>query len=234
MKLITKLAAGSLFTFGCIFLIVPLAVLPNQHASQDDRDAALGCLVLGLPPALWGGWLAWRLHQQAQQEQRDRLQSIFFRLIKQADGYINVLGFAMEAQLTGIAAKQYLDERAREFNATFDVDEEGGISYRFNLGKLSLHDAAAPQAIAATPSGDLFYFNPAEEKFDVILEQVPVDKQVAVIRTLRALTGLDLKRSVDLVSATPRILARGAPKDLAESFKQQLEAAGAYVSLRLP
>lgn len=41
--------------------------------------------------------------------------------------------FAMAANLTGDAAKRYLDERAKEFEANFEVDEQGGIFYRFPL-----------------------------------------------------------------------------------------------------
>jgi large subunit ribosomal protein L7/L12 len=40
--------------------------------------------------------------------------------------------FAKETQLSIEEARQLLDEKAKEFNATFDTDEKGGISYYFN------------------------------------------------------------------------------------------------------
>lgn len=139
MKLIKKLSAGLLLTFGGLVLLVPLIVftMPNQDASpedkQEDRDAALGGLALGLPAVALGGWLARGLQKQHSKETRDRLQSIFYQLIQDGDGTITTLRFAAEAQLSGKEAKQYLDEKAKEFDANFDVNSEGGISYRFNL-----------------------------------------------------------------------------------------------------
>jgi large subunit ribosomal protein L7/L12 len=39
----------------------------------------------------------------------------------------------MEAQLSGEQARDYLDERAKEFNATFEPLDDGGIVYQFHL-----------------------------------------------------------------------------------------------------
>lgn len=133
MKLLRKFAAGFLLTWGFLFLIVPVFVLPDPNASQEDKDEAIAALVLGIPTAAWGAWLAWGLYRQREQEQRDRLQAIFYRLVQQGNGSITILELAMEAKLSGDAAKQYLDAKAREFGATFDVTDRGSITYEFDL-----------------------------------------------------------------------------------------------------
>lgn len=133
MKLLRKLAAGFLLTWGLLFLSVPVVVLPDQNATPEDREDAIGCLAMGLPTTFWGAWLTWELYRQRQKEQRDRLQAIFYRLLQQGNGSITVLELAMEAKLSGEDAKQYLDAKAREFGATFDVTDRGSVTYEFDL-----------------------------------------------------------------------------------------------------
>ena len=84
--------------------------------------------------------------------------------------------------------------------------------------------AAAPAAAAAAP---------AEEKteFDVILASFGENK-VAVIKEVRAITGLGLKEAKDLVEAAPKAIKEGASKEDAEKIKAQLEAAGAKVEIK--
>lgn len=73
-----------------------------------------------------------------------------------------------------------------------------------------------------------------EEKteFDVILEEVPADKKIAVLKEVRNLTGLGLKEAKDLVESTPKPVKEGIAKDAAEEAKKALEAAGAKVSVK--
>jgi len=54
-------------------------------------------------------------------------------MLKADNGRITVLQLAMEAQLSGEQAKQYLDQKAKEFNATFEPSDKGNISYLFHL-----------------------------------------------------------------------------------------------------
>jgi large subunit ribosomal protein L7/L12 len=73
-----------------------------------------------------------------------------------------------------------------------------------------------------------------EEKsdFDLILEDVPADKKIAVLKIVRTLTGLGLKEAKDLVEATPKAIKEGASKDDVEAAKKQLEEAGAKVTVK--
>ena len=85
--------------------------------------------------------------------------------------------------------------------------------------------AAAPAAAAAAA--------PAEEKteFDVILSDVGGNK-IAVIKEVRAITGLGLKDAKDLVDGAPKAIKTGVPKDEAAKIKEQVEKAGAKVEIK--
>jgi hypothetical protein len=67
------------------------------------------------------------------QQERDRLRKLFYELLKEQDGEITTIQFAMASGLTGADSKAFLDELAQEFNAGYDVLEEGSISYRFRI-----------------------------------------------------------------------------------------------------
>lgn len=90
--------------------------------------------------------------------------------------------------------------------------------------------AAAPVAVAAAAGGDA---GAAEEKdeFDVILEAAGGTK-IAVIKEVRAITGLGLKEAKDLVEAGGKAVKEGVKKDEAEEIKKKLEEAGATVALK--
>ncbi len=89
--------------------------------------------------------------------------------------------------------------------------------------------AAAPVAVVAGGAAG----EAAEEKteFDVVLESAG-DKKIAVIKEVRALTSLGLKEAKDLVDSAPKALLEGVSKEDAEKAKDQLEAAGATVTLK--
>lgn len=91
--------------------------------------------------------------------------------------------------------------------------------------------AAVAAAPAAAPGEDA---PAAEEKteFDVILEEFPSDKKIAILKVVRTITGLGLKEAKDLVESTPKSLKEGTTKDDAESIKKQLEDAGAKVTIK--
>ncbi len=95
---------------------------------------------------------------------------------------------------------------------------------------------------AAAPAGGMMMMAPGaaaaaeevEEKteFDVILEEVPADKKIAVLKVVRALTGLGLKEAKDMVESAPKPIKEGITKDAAEDAKKQLEEAGGKVSIK--
>lgn len=133
LKLLKKVTAGLLLVFGIPLSIVAVTeIFDRETTPQDKTDALAALIILTLPATAVGGWLAWGLSKESQKEISDRLQSTFYRLLKQGNGQISILGFAMETHLPAGAAKQYLDEKAKEFNATFKVSEDGSVFYHFN------------------------------------------------------------------------------------------------------
>nr|YP_009105107.1 ribosomal protein L12 [Edaphochlorella mirabilis]AIT93763.1 ribosomal protein L12 [Edaphochlorella mirabilis] len=73
-----------------------------------------------------------------------------------------------------------------------------------------------------------------EEKtaFDVILEDVPSDKRVAVLKIIRNLTSLGLKEAKEFTTSLPKALKESVSKEEADTAKQQLEEAGAKVKVQ--
>ena len=92
--------------------------------------------------------------------------------------------------------------------------------------------AAAPVAVAAAPAAAAAAA-PAEEKteFDVILASFGENK-IAVIKEVRAITGLGLKEAKDLVEGAPKAVKEGVAKEEAAKLKEQLEKAGAKVEIK--
>lgn len=94
--------------------------------------------------------------------------------------------------------------------------------------------AAAPVAMmAAGPVSDGGGAAAEEEKneFDVMLITAG-DKKIAVIKEVRAITGLGLKEAKALVDEAPKPVKEGVPKEEAEKIKAQLEEAGAQIELK--
>ena len=109
-----------------------------------------------------------------------------------------------------------LSEFVKEFEDTFGVT------------------AAAPVAVAAAaaPAGAAAAEEVEEQaEFDVILESVG-EKKIGVIKEVRALTDLGLKEAKDLVEAAPKPVLEKVTKEAAAKAKEQLEAAGASVSVK--
>lgn len=93
--------------------------------------------------------------------------------------------------------------------------------------------AAAPVAVAAAPAAGGAPAAAAEEKteFDVILKNAGANK-IAVIKVVRALTGLGLKEAKDLVDGAPKPVKNGVSKEEAEEAKKQLAESGAEVEVK--
>ena len=93
--------------------------------------------------------------------------------------------------------------------------------------------AAAPVGVAA--AGPAAVAEAAEEQteFSVVLEALADDsKKIAVLKVVRAITGLGLKEAKDLVESTPKDVLTGVPKAAAEDAKKQIEEAGGKVALK--
>lgn len=127
-----------------------------------------------------------------------------------------------------------------------DLNKEKVIDYLSNLPVIELSGlikeleekwgvsaAAAPMAaVGVAPTGGGEEAN-AEEKteFDVTLTSFGANK-IAVIKVVRAATGLGLKEAKDLVEAAPKPVKTGVSKEEAEKMKKSLEEAGAKVEVK--
>jgi len=103
-----------------------------------------------------------------------------------------------------------------------ELEEEWGVS------------AAAPVAAVAAPGAATGEESAAAEEkteFDVVMSSFGENK-VAVIKVVRAITGMGLKEAKDLVEGVPSTIKEATPKEDAESIKKQLEEAGASVEIK--
>lgn len=100
------------------------------------------------------------------------------------------------------------------------IEETFGVDASASAGGAVMVAAAAPA-------------EEVEEKteFNVMLDEVPADKKIAVLKVVRTLTGLGLKEAKELVESAPKMVQEGLAKDAAEDAKNQIEAAGGKVSL---
>ena len=90
--------------------------------------------------------------------------------------------------------------------------------------------SAAAAAVAAPAAGAAA----AEEEkpeFDVVLKSAGANK-IAVIKVVRAATGLGLKEAKELVDGAPKNLKEGISKDDAEKLAAELKEAGAEVEVK--
>lgn len=120
-------------------------------------------------------------------------------------------------QLKGLTLLE-ASELVKQIEETFDV---------------SATAAAAPMAMAMMPgAGAAQEAEEEKTEFDLVLEEVPADKKIAILKVVRGITGLGLKEAKDLVESTPKNIKEGASKDDVEAAKKQLEEAGAKVKIK--
>ena len=101
------------------------------------------------------------------------------------------------------------------------IEEEWGVT------------AAAPVAVAAAgaPAPGVQAVEEEKDSFDVVLTGAGQQK-IAVIKVVRAATGLGLKEAKDVVDGAPTAVKEGLNRDEADKLKAELEEAGASVELK--
>ena len=91
--------------------------------------------------------------------------------------------------------------------------------------------AAAPVAVAAVAAAPAEAAAEEASEVNVILASAGANK-IAVLKEVRAITGLGLKEAKDLVDGAPKAIKEGVKKEDAEAIKKQLEEAGATVEIK--
>jgi large subunit ribosomal protein L7/L12 len=118
-------------------------------------------------------------------------------------------------------------EKMKGLTALELVELKKGIEETFDVTAA----AAAPVMMMGGGGGAA---EPVEEKteFDVVLEEVPADKKIAVLKVVREITGLGLKEAKDMVESTPKAVKEAVAKADADALKKQIEDAGGKVSIK--
>ena len=92
--------------------------------------------------------------------------------------------------------------------------------------------AAAPVAVAAAPvAGAAADEEAGSSEVNVVLTSAGANK-IAVLKEVRAITGLGLKEAKDLVDAAPKAIKENVKKEEAEEIKKKLTEAGAVVEIK--
>ncbi|MFH2091714.1 MAG: 50S ribosomal protein L7/L12 [Pseudomonadota bacterium] len=125
-----------------------------------------------------------------------------------------------------------------------DITKNDVIDFISNMSVLELSElvkefeekfgvsAAAPVAMmAGAPAGEAVEAAEEQTEFNVVLETIG-DKKINVIKEVRAITGLGLKEAKALVEEAPKAVKEGVSKEEAQKIKEQLESAGAQVSVK--
>jgi len=101
----------------------------------------------------------------------------------------------------------------------------------FGIDASTYARAAAPVS-AAPAGGSSAPIQEEKTEFDIILENVPADKKLAILKVVRSVTGLGLKEAKDLVESAPKAIKEKVSKADADNIKKQVEEAGGKVSLK--
>jgi large subunit ribosomal protein L7/L12 len=96
--------------------------------------------------------------------------------------------------------------------------------------------AAAPVAVAVAGAGPGAAAPAAAEEekteFTVVLKAFDDTKKIAVIKEVRAVTGLGLKEAKDLVEGAPKTLKENVSKEEADKIKGSVTAAGGTIEIQ--
>ena len=115
------------------------------------------------------------------------------------------------------------------------VEEVKGLTV-LELSELvhTLEEVFGVSAAAAAVAGPAAAAAPVEEEkteFDVVLKEVGANK-IAVIKVVRAATGLGLKEAKEIVDNVPKALKEGISKEDAEKLAGELKGAGAVAEVK--
>ncbi len=101
------------------------------------------------------------------------------------------------------------------------------------LSKMLEENWGVTAAVAAAPGAGAAAAAPAEEKteFTIMLKDGGANK-INVIKEVRAITGLGLKESKDLVEGAPKVVKADVKKEEADKIVKQLKDAGATVEVQ--
>ncbi|GLT31918.1 hypothetical protein SLA2020_066170 [Shorea laevis] len=136
--------------------------------------------------------------------------------------------------LAATAAPEKIEKLGAEISSLTLEEARTLVDYLQEKLGVSAAAAVAPAAVVAAPgaSGAEAADAPEEKtEFDVVIEEVPNNARITVIKVVRSLTTLALKEAKDLIEGLPKKFKEGVSKDEAENVKKQLEEAGAKIAI---
>ncbi len=104
----------------------------------------------------------------------------------------------------------------KQIEAVFNVDMFSQVTFAYSLDPINLTGEHSEKPM----------------EFDVVLEQVPTENKIAIIKALRSLIGTSLRESKQMVDSIPTTINQSVDLQIAEATKIQLEAVGATVVLK--
>ncbi|KAJ7970830.1 50S ribosomal protein L12, chloroplastic-like [Quillaja saponaria] len=134
--------------------------------------------------------------------------------------------------IASVAAPEKIEKIGEEITKL--TLEEARILSDYLQEKLGVSPAAFATAAVAVAPGQADAGPAAvveKTEFDVVIDEVPSNARISVIKAVRALTSLALKEAKELIEGLPKKFKEGVSKDEAEDAKKQLEEAGAKVSI---
>ena len=105
------------------------------------------------------------------------------------------------------------------------IEDEFGVTAAAPAGGMMM---MAPGAGAAAPAEEV----EEQTEFDLVLEEVPADKKIKVLKIVREITGLGLKEAKEVVESTPKAIMEGVAKEAAEDAKKQIEEVGGKAAIK--
>jgi large subunit ribosomal protein L7/L12 len=134
--------------------------------------------------------------------------------------------------LSAVSVPEKIENLGTQISGLTLEEAKGLVDYLQEKLGVSAASFAPVAAVAGAVAADA---GPAvvEEKteFDVVIEEVPSNVRIAVIKAVRALTSLALKEAKELIEGLPKKFKEGVSKDEAEEAKKQLEEAGAKIAI---
>lgn len=107
-------------------------ILPVSFGIVLTLESWRVCLALATTAGF--GW-AWKRYRRQQQNKLAHLDTVFYQLVQENQGRVTTLDLAMKAKIPGEQVQKYLDKRAKEFAAEYEITEQGGIVYWFQTAK---------------------------------------------------------------------------------------------------
>lgn len=106
------------------------------------------------------------------------------------------------------------------------LNTQEGVNVGFSAGP------AQSQAPQEKPAEEKVEEKKEKEIVDIELTSFDATKKINLIKEVRAITGLGLKESKEVVEKVPNVFKTNIKKDEAKEIKEKLEAIGAVVTLK--